>query len=120
MVAAVAMAPSALPPLIAPVLRSVSMVLAPNVIFASGFRTQAKIIPASVSAIVWAIDPAKVTGLDAPIWPNVFECSGIPKRTAAAAIWQDSGSKRRGGTDMLQCIDRNGRARKASCEPAMA
>ena len=39
--------------------------------------------------------------------------------SAAAAMSQDSGSKRSGGTVMLQFKDRNGRASKASREPAI-
>ncbi len=119
-VAAIATAPSALPPLIAPVRRSVSIGRAPKITFAAGSTSHAKIMPASVSATVCAIVPAGVTGLDAPIWPKVFACSGIPWRTAAAATSQDSGSKRSGGTGMLQFSDRNGLASKASREPAIA
>ena len=73
-----ATAPSGLPPLIAPVRKSVSIGRVPKIILDFGSINQAKIIPERVSATVCAMVPAMVTGLEAPICPKVFECSGMP------------------------------------------
>ena len=55
-------------------------------------------MPASVSAVVCATQPAIVTGLEAPSWPKVFTITGMPRRAAWISTSTESGSKRSGGT----------------------
>ena len=106
------------PPAMPPVRRSVTMGLGPKTRRACGSANQPTTMPARVSAVVWAMQPAMVTGLDAPIWPKVLTMAGMPISTALSKTSQAAGSKRSGGTTWLMLRDRNGRARKAPSEPA--
>ena len=53
--------------------------------------------PASVSAQVCAIEPARGTGLDAPSWPKVLQCTGRPNFIASAITSTASSASRSGG-----------------------
>ena len=96
--AAVSTACSPHPPAMPPVLRSVIIGRGPKIISPSGFASHATTSPASVSAVVWATQPAIVTGLEAPSCPKVFTWVGMPCAAASRRTSQAYAEKRNGGT----------------------
>jgi len=79
----------------------------------------ANTMPANVSALVCARQPAMVTGLEAPICPKVLIITGRPKLAASAITPQAGAENRYGGTTWLIFSDKKGRWRNASGLPAM-
>ncbi len=81
--------------------------------------SQAKTMPASVSATAWTSEPASEAGDVAPAWPAEISCTGKPARTAASSVSQASSANRIGGTTWHTITVRKGRARNAASPPAI-